>query len=153
MTYQDAVSIMPTEDRVIAELHAIRTMLQKKGFCAPGEFEGHVVNWAKRTYGMCESQKIGWITMRVCAKYNVTMVDVRHKKNRHEYAHPRQVVMYLGRALTNLSLSQIARYFGLHHTTVMYGSEVVGQRREIDRDLDKFIREISDEFSIRWEAE
>lgn len=57
----------------------------------------------------------------VADHYNLRVADLKSKSNTREIAVPRQVAMYLCKALTKSSLPEIGREFGgKHHTTVLH---------------------------------
>lgn len=148
MTYQDAISILPQEDQISARLFAITELMKAKGFAAPGEIEKHVIAWTKRTYGERAATDIGMITAKVSDHFRLSAADIKRKSNCHKYVLPRQVIMYLARALTEMSLKQISNYLNLkNHTTVLYGVETIAAKREGNKDLDNFIRKASEEFT------
>ena len=66
------------------------------------------------------------IKAQVCAHYGLQLSDMVSDKRAFRISHPRQVAMYLCRALTDRSYPQIARHFGYrHHTTILSGVRVV----------------------------
>lgn len=62
------------------------------------------------------------LIQRVVADYyNLKVADLKSKNNARNIAVPRQVAMYLCKALTKASLPEIGREFGgKHHTTVLH---------------------------------
>jgi len=66
--------------------------------------------------------------------YNVTSADILSKKRPREITLPRQIVMYLCRKLTDLSLPKIGELIGKRdHTTILHGYEKI--KKEIEADL------------------
>ena len=62
----------------------------------------------------------------VCKKYNIKLADMDSSKRKREFAHPRQVAMYLCREMTDLSLPQIGKAFGgKDHTTVLHACKKI----------------------------
>ncbi len=62
------------------------------------------------------------IIQMVAAHYGVQPDDITSKKRNSEFVLPRQVVMYLCRELTDVSLANIGKILGKKdHTTVMHG--------------------------------
>lgn len=58
--------------------------------------------------------------------YNISASDITSKKRPREIAYPRQIVMYLCRKLTDLSLPKIGEVIGKRdHTTVLHGYEKI----------------------------
>jgi len=62
----------------------------------------------------------------VSEHYNVTPADILSKKRPREIAYPRQIVMYLCRKLTDMSLPKVGEEIGRRdHTTVLHGYEKI----------------------------
>jgi len=62
----------------------------------------------------------------VSEHYNVTPADIISKKRPREIAYPRQIVMYLCRKLTDMSLPKVGEEIGRRdHTTVLHGYEKI----------------------------
>ena len=73
------------------------------------------------------------ITQLVCSNYQVKVSDLRSKRRGRSVSEPRQVVMYLARRVTNLSLDEIGDHFGgRDHSTVLYAVRKVHDRVETD---------------------
>jgi len=69
----------------------------------------------------------------VSEHYNISKADILSKKRPREIAHPRQIVMFLCRKLTDASLPKIGEILGKRdHTTVLHGYEKVN--RDIKKD-------------------
>ena len=69
----------------------------------------------------------------VADRYNLRMVDLRSRNNSKSIAMPRQVAMYLCKALTHASLPEIGRSFGgKHHSTVIHSIRKVEELRKRD---------------------
>ena len=73
------------------------------------------------------------------------MADLKAKNNAKAVAFPRQVAMYLAKALTSASLPEIGKGFGgKHHSTVIHSvRKIEGQRKkdpEFDRLINSFIQ-------------
>ena len=72
--------------------------------------------------------------------YNLKMADLRSRNNSKSIAMPRQVAMYLCKALTHASLPEIGRSFGgKHHSTVIHSIRKVEQLRKRDNDFNSLI--------------
>lgn len=68
----------------------------------------------------CPSMRL--IKEVVADEFGVTLLDLESERRHQPLARARQVVMYLARYMTRLSLPQIGRHLGdRDHTTVMYG--------------------------------
>jgi len=72
--------------------------------------------------------------------YNLKMADLRSRNNSKSIAMPRQVAMYLCKALTHASLPEIGRSFGgKHHSTVIHSIRKVEELRKRDNDFNSLI--------------
>jgi len=72
----------------------------------------------------------------VLDRYNVRLSDLQGKRRNRSFAFPRQICMYLARALTPLSLEEIGGYFGgRDHSTVLHAVRTIQKQREIDGEL------------------
>ncbi|MBM4037735.1 MAG: chromosomal replication initiator protein DnaA [Planctomycetes bacterium] len=72
---------------------------------------------------------IKWVTTH----FQIKLCDLQSKRRSQSIAQPRQIAMYLARALTRHSLEEIGGYFGgRDHTTVMHGCERVRKLMECD---------------------
>ena len=80
----------------------------------------------------------GAITMddvirHVTTDFRIKLSELQSKKRSKSIAHPRQVAMYLARALTRHSLEEIGGYFGgRDHTTVMHACDKIKRLKEAD---------------------
>ncbi len=73
------------------------------------------------------------ITQVVCSHYQVKISDLRSKRRGRSVSLPRQVVMFIARLLTNLSLDEIGDHFGgRDHSTVLYAVRKVQSRCDSD---------------------
>ncbi|GKX30319.1 chromosomal replication initiator protein DnaA [Vallitalea longa] len=69
----------------------------------------------------------------VAEHYNINPADIVSKKRPREIAYPRQIVMYLSRTLTDLSLPKIGQILGKRdHTTIIHGYEKIS--KDIQKD-------------------
>ncbi len=93
------------------------------------------------------------ITIEVVQKfvaeyYRVKLTDLKSRNNRKSVAIPRQVAMYLCKALTGASLPEIGKCFGgKHHSTVIYSIQKVEEMRHRDPAFHSLIHTLSE--SIR----
>jgi chromosomal replication initiator protein len=93
------------------------------------------------------------ITKRVCSEYQVKDADLRSKRRARSVSEPRQVIMYLARQLTKLSLDEIGDYFGgRDHSTVLYAVRKTESRRKIEPALAATIDRLIDRLGGRMEA-
>jgi chromosomal replication initiator protein len=73
------------------------------------------------------------IQKKVAEHYNVRIADMASARRARAVARPRQVAMYLAKALTARSLPEIGRKFGgRDHTTVMHAVKKVEELRAAD---------------------
>ncbi len=73
------------------------------------------------------------ITETVASHYQVKISDLRSKRRSRSVSVPRQVVMYLARQTTDLSLDEIGDHFGgRDHSTVLYAVRRVKEQMEGD---------------------
>lgn len=61
----------------------------------------------------------------------------------------RQVSIYLIRSITNLSLPEIGKVFGQHHTTVMHSLDKVEKLMKDNRELSEIVRDIKSNINSR----
>ncbi len=72
----------------------------------------------------------------VAEHYNINAEDITSKKRNADIAFPRQVVMYLCRELTDVSLTHIAKILDKKdHTTIMHGAKKIEEQMKTDNDL------------------
>ena len=80
------------------------------------------------------------IQKTVCEYFGIKPHDIRAKKRTRDIAFPRQVAMYLCKALTDASLSEIGKNFGgKDHSTVIHACKQVEERRKKDDDFNRKI--------------
>lgn len=65
------------------------------------------------------------IIQRVAEHYHVRTADIRGDRRFANFAHPRQVAMYLTRRVTNLSFPEIGREFNRDNSTVQHGCKKI----------------------------
>src|SRR6266853_1529627 len=71
---------------------------------------------------------------------NLKMVELKSRNNSKSIAMPRQIAMYLCKALTHASLPEIGRSFGgKHHSTVIHSIRKVNELRKKDGDFNTLI--------------
>jgi chromosomal replication initiator protein len=72
--------------------------------------------------------------------YNLKVADLKSRNNSKSVALPRQVAMYLCKALTHASLPEIGRSFGnKHHTTVIHSIRKIEDMRTKKQDFNNLI--------------
>jgi chromosomal replication initiator protein len=73
------------------------------------------------------------IQKSVSEYYNLKLADLKSRNNSKSVAMPRQVAMYLCKALTHASLPEIGRSFGgKHHSTVIHSVRKIEDLRQRD---------------------
>jgi len=72
--------------------------------------------------------------------YQLKIGDLKSRNNSKSVAMPRQIAMYLCKALTHASLPEIGRSFGgKHHSTVIHSLKKVEEMRKRDGDFNSLI--------------
>ena len=93
------------------------------------------------------------ITQMVCREYEVKDTDLRSKRRSRSVSEPRQVIMYLARQLTKLSLDEIGDHFGgRDHSTVLYGVRKTEKRHGLEPALAATIDRMIDRLGGRLEG-
>lgn len=83
------------------------------------------------------------IIKRVAEYFNVEVGDILGNKRVKELVYPRQIVMYLMRAMLNHSYPQIGESLGgKDHTTIMYGVNKIEKGRKLDNAIESDIKAI-----------
>ncbi|MFO0754087.1 MAG: chromosomal replication initiator protein DnaA [Thermodesulfovibrionales bacterium] len=83
------------------------------------------------------------IQKAVCDYLGVKIQDLKAKKRTKEIANARQIAMYLSKQHTQLSLSEIGRYFGgKDHATVIYACKQIEEKRKKDENLNKSVENV-----------
>lgn len=89
-------------------------------------------------------------TVAFYASHRITREDLEGPAHAYRVSHPRQVAMYLARALTSHSLPRIGKSFGgRHHTTVLLSVRAVENRQECLADAEK-IRQALERRAAKW---
>jgi chromosomal replication initiator protein len=79
--------------------------------------------------------------------FQLKVQDLKSKNNAKSVAIPRQVAMYLCKALTHASLPEIGRSFGgKHHSTVIHSIRKVEELRKRDTDFNNVINTCLESF-------
>lgn len=80
----------------------------------------------------------------VCELFGLKQAEIKSRKRTKEVANARQVGMYVTKQMTQLSLSEIGRFFGgKDHATVIYACNQVEEKRQKDDNLNKIIETIT----------
>lgn len=83
----------------------------------------------------------------VCDHYYISEEDIKSSKRNRELVHPRQIIMYLCRSMTNATYKEIAQFLGNRdHSTIMYGERNISDLIEKDEatrnNIEKIINKI-----------
>jgi chromosomal replication initiator protein len=79
--------------------------------------------------------------------YQLKLGDLKSRNNSKSIAMPRQISMYLCKALTNASLPEIGRSFGgKHHSTVIHSIRKIEELRQRDGNFNSLINSFLDSF-------
>lgn len=79
----------------------------------------------------------------VCNHYNISIEEIKSSKRTNNITHPRQIIMYLCRSMTDLTYKQIASILGgRDHTTIMYGERAITDLIEKDEPTKRTIETI-----------
>ena len=79
--------------------------------------------------------------------YQLKLADLKSRNNSKSIAMPRQVAMYLCKALTHASLPEIGRSFGgKHHSTVIHSIKKVEEMRKKDGDFNSLMTNLLESF-------
>ena len=79
--------------------------------------------------------------------YKLRVVDLKSRNNAKSVTVPRQVAMYLCKALTHASLPEIGRSFGgKHHSTVIHSVRKVEAQRKTDPNFNSAINTLLESF-------
>ncbi|MEX2663083.1 MAG: chromosomal replication initiator protein DnaA [Vicinamibacterales bacterium] len=77
--------------------------------------------------------------------YQLKLTELKSRNNSKSVAMPRQIAMYLCKALTNASLPEIGRSFGgKHHSTVIHSVRKIEELRKRDGDLNTLLNTLSE---------
>lgn len=79
--------------------------------------------------------------------YQLKIADLKSRNNSKSVAMPRQIGMYLCKALTQASLPEIGRSFGgKHHSTVIYSLKKIEELRKKDEHFNRVIDDFLESF-------
>jgi chromosomal replication initiator protein len=79
--------------------------------------------------------------------YQLKIVDLKSRNNSKSIAMPRQIAMYLCKALTSASLPEIGKSFGgKHHSTVIHSIRKIEDLRQRDGDFNTLISNFVESF-------
>ena len=90
---------------------------------------------------------IDMIQKFVADYYQLKPIELKSRNNSKSVAKPRQVAMYLCKALTGASLPEIGKSFGgKHHSTVIHSIRRVEHLRQIDAAFNTLINTLTESF-------
>ncbi len=79
--------------------------------------------------------------------YQLKLTELKSRNNSKSIAMPRQIAMYLCKALTSASLPEIGRSFGgKHHSTVIHSIRKIEDMRQRDGDFNSLINNFLESF-------
>jgi hypothetical protein len=82
-----------------------------------------------------EAPKIELIQQVVARYFGISKLDMISQRRTKDIVRPRQIAMYLAKALTGKSLPEIGRRFGgRDHTTVLHAINKIHDRLDFDED-------------------
>ena len=84
----------------------------------------------------------------VCDVMHVAPADMRSKRRTAPAVHARQLGMYVARKQTDLSLAEIARGFGLDHSTVLHSIRAVEKGLEPGSDFHRALERVHERLNI-----
>ncbi len=79
----------------------------------------------------------------VAHEYDICPAEITSRTRRQPIAAARQLVMYLLRTTTPLTLEDIGHSLGRHHATVIHGIDTIEGRRIYDTGLDERIKRLT----------
>ncbi len=90
------------------------------------------------------------IISAVSSFYSLKSSEIRGPSRKGPVARARQIVMYLGREIANLSASAVGQELGnRHHTTVLHGHEFISQSIQSDPALKTQIKQLEDQLQSK----
>ncbi len=98
--------------------------------------------------GMGEKNNIQRIQRIVAEYFQISVEDIRSKKRNSNISNPRQIAMYLCRAMTDESFPRIGIEFGgKDHSTVMHSVEKIEKEIKANKDLANQIEKLKKDIS------
>ena len=89
------------------------------------------------------------IQRAVAEHFDIRLTDMTSKCRQRSVSAPRQVAMYLCRRLTDSSFPDIANAFGKTHATILYAYRTIGNRLDVDPELQRSVHHISEKLGRR----
>ena len=88
------------------------------------------------------------IAKAVAEAFNLRVADLKARNNSKHIVVPRQVAMYLTRQMIDVSLPEIARFFGgKHHSTVIHSIRKIEQERQQNQALARTLTQLTEQLS------
>ncbi len=101
----------------------------------------HVIDHDEKAVTIEQIQKF------VADYYRMKVAEIKSRNNSKSVAMPRQIAMYLCKALTHASLPEIGRIFGgKHHSTVIHSIKKIEEMRKKSADFDQQMKNMLDQF-------
>lgn len=86
---------------------------------------------------------IDTIQKKVAEHFDIRLADMTSKRRPENIAFPRQIAMFLARAMTEISLSAIGEAFGgRDHGTVLHACRLVKDRMEVDSNVRQVVNHL-----------
>ena len=132
----------------IRELEGALTRLRAYSSLTGSEIS---ISMAKETLKDILSDRQKMITIdsiqkAVAANFNISVSDLKSAKRLKIYSIPRQISMYLCRAMTKCSYPEIGEKFGgKDHSTVIHAVRQVEKKRSEDRDLNNLVETLKNQ--------
>lgn len=79
----------------------------------------------------------------VSEEYKMTPEFLMERTRRIAVVRPRQLVMWIARNYTKLSLPAIGERMGFDHSTIMYGIDVINEKMALDPELEPKARQLA----------
>ena len=99
--------------------------------------------------GMGEKDDVHSIQKIVSEYFQISVEDIRSKKRSSNISFPRQIAMYLCRAMTNESFPKIGTEFGgKDHSTVMHSVEKIENEIKVNKDLANIIEKLKKDIGV-----
>ncbi len=99
--------------------------------------------------GMGEKNDVHRIQKIVSEYFQISVEDIRSKKRSSNISFPRQIAMYLCRAMTNESFPKIGIEFGgKDHSTVMHSVEKIEKEIKVNTDLANIIEKLKKDIGV-----
>ena len=99
--------------------------------------------------GMGEKNDVHRIQKIVSEYFQISVEDIRSKKRSSNISFPRQIAMYLCRAMTSESFPKIGIEFGgKDHSTVMHSVEKIENEIKVNKDLANIIEKLKKDIGV-----